>query len=294
MKLFRRSSVLISSILLFSLPLSALSEDLDKLKCSSLHQLIGRGLLNINVYGTGGNEGECILMCLKNPSSDTAFIWIEPGRVLSSLDSSVQDILITREELLVLAPGENRDIDIYGFCCQASKSSPDSAEMFWVGEMADSSVVVLAEFLNERDNDFPEDAIQHAIWCLTDDYSMDGIYGEDLASVADLVNMVASLKGVDEEWHFIENVPEDGAMFSHYRNTVSGEIELSIPEDCIVNICICDQQGQKWDEFEKNVAYKAGTYQYSFRLTVTNWPRGKYFICIMADGELLFKKEFEL
>jgi hypothetical protein len=293
MKLFRRSSVLISSLSLL-LTLSALSEDLDKLKCTSLNQLIGRGLLNINVYGTGGNEGECIFMCLKNPSSDTAFIWIEPGRVLSSLDSSVQDILITREELLVLVPGENRDIDIYGFCCQALKASPDSAEMFRVGEMADSSVVALAEFLNERDNDFPEDAIQKAIWCLTDDYSVSDIYGEDLASIADLRNLVASLKGLDEQWYNTENVPGEGDAFSYYSKTISGEVEIFIPTDCILNIYICDEEGTKWDEFERNVPYKAGTYQYSFKLTTTNWPSGKYFICIMADGELLFKKEFEL
>lgn len=268
--------------------------EVDKTRCAPIQALIGKGILEVTIYGLGGHEGECIGMSLKNPSTDTAFIRIEPGRVLSSLDTATQDILITREELFALAPGEQRLIDLYGFCCEALNASPDSAQVYRVGEMADSAVVALAVFLDEHNNQFPENAIQHAIWCLTDDYSIDGIYTEDLASVSDLVNMVASLKDVDEEWHFIENVPEDGARFSHHTRTISGEIELFIPEDCIVNIYICDEQGQKWDEFEKNVAYKAGMYQYSFKLTVTNWPRGKYFIYVKAGSEFLYKKEFEI
>lgn len=294
MKLFRITGLLISTLLILSFSIKALAEELEKSKSVSIHELISNGRLRASVQGAGGHEGECIQMYLENPSPDTAFFRIEPGRVLSSLDTAVQDILITREELLSLAPGEQRMIDIYGFCGQASYASPDTAEMFSVGEMADSSVVVLAEFLNERDNNFPEDAIQKAVWCLTDDHDVDEIYSRDLASIADLRTLVASLKGTDEQWFSIENVSASSGGYSYYTKTITGEFDIFIPVECKVDIYICDEYGKKWDEFEKAVPYRDGTYQYSFRLTATNWPKGKYFMCILGDGVFLYKKEFNL
>lgn len=244
--------------------------------------------------GLGGHEGECISMYLSNTTSDTFYIRIEPGRTLSALDTNVQDILITREELLTLAPGEGRNLSVFGFCSQASNASPDSAEMFSIGSMADSSIVALAEFLDERDNDFPTDAIQKAVWCMTDDHSIMNIYSDDLASIADLRNFVAELKGINAEAIKVEDVPDDGRMFSAYARTISGEVELLIPTDCIVDIYICDSNGNQVDEFEKHVPYKAGTYRYSFKLTTTNWPPGEYFLTIRGDGKLLFEKSFDI
>jgi len=294
MNLFRVFNLLILSLLLWSGSLAAFPGDIDKLKYSSINELTGKSLLQASIMGIGGHEGECISVYLKNPSSDTVFIRIEPGRMLSSLDTSIQDILITREELLALAPGKKTTVTVFGFCCQATKTSPDSSGIYRAGEMADSSVVVLAEFLNERENDFPEDAIQQAIWCMTDDYDISGIYCEDLASIADLRNMVVHLKGMDNRWHHIGTIPDNGEPFIQYTKTISGEFEIFIPADCIVDILICDEGGAQWDEFEKNVPFKAGTYQYSFRITASNWPHGTYFLYFKADGVILYKKAFDI
>jgi hypothetical protein len=242
----------------------------------------------------GGNEGECIFMFLSNPTADTSYVRIEPGRTLGSLDTTVQDILITREEILALAPGEKRELSIYGFCSQALNASPDSAESFNIGKMADSSVVVLAEFLDERNNEFPEDAIQKAVWCLTDDHDIMEIYSEDLASIADLRNFVAKLKGADSFTLKVEDTPRNVNRFTYLTKTISGELDLFIPTDCIVDIYIRDNEGRSYDSFRKKTPYKAGTYKYSFKFTVTNWPPGKYFLCVRADGVLLHEKEFDL
>jgi len=294
MHLFRVFFLWIIVLLLWSASCAALPRDIDKHKYSSINELIRNGRIQASIMGSGSHEGECMAMFLENSEPDTVFIRIEPGRVLTSIDTAIQDILITREELFALAPGGKTTVGIFGFCCQASYAPPDSAELFQVGNMADSAVVALAEFLNERENNFPEDAIQHAIWCLTDDYSVNEITGEDLASIADLRNMVIGLKGMDEALFNVGNVPGNGAQFSQYIKSITGEFEIYIPSDCIVDIFICDEKGKHWDEFEEDVPYKAGTYQYSFKLTTSNWPGGQYFFCFMANDSLLYKKAFDL
>jgi hypothetical protein len=121
------------AFLFTALSIQIFADDNVRKRYSSIDELVSGGSVAVSIMGTGGHEGECIYMLLTNPSSDTSYIRIEPGRTFSSLDTSVQDILITREELLILAPGEERNLSIFGFCSQASCASPDSAEMFDVG-----------------------------------------------------------------------------------------------------------------------------------------------------------------
>jgi hypothetical protein len=285
---------LIITSLLILIFTAAYTDGSDKLRYSSVEDLIDKGLLDASIRGMGGHEGECIVMLLANPTEDTSYVRIEPGRTLGSNDTTVQDILITREEVLALAPGEKRELAIYGFCGQASNASPDSAESFNIGKMADSLVVVLAEFLDERNNEFPEDAIQKAVWCLTDDHDIGEIYSEDLASIADLRNFVARLKGTDTFTLKVEDTPGRSNRFAYYTKTISGEIDLFVPTDCIVDIYLRDSKGNSYDSFKKKTPYKAGTYKYSYKFTVTNWPAGTYFLCVRVDGVLTHEKEFEL
>jgi hypothetical protein len=58
-------------------------------------------------------------------------------------------------------------------------------------------------------------SIQEAIWCLTDGHSVSDIYSEDLANIADLRNMLASLRGNDEHWYYIENVPGEAGTYQY-------------------------------------------------------------------------------
>jgi hypothetical protein len=61
-----------------------------------------------------------------------------------------------------------------------------------------------------------------------------------------------------------------------------------------VDIYLRDSKGNSYDSFKKKTPYKAGTYKYSYKFTVTNWPAGTYFLCVRVDGVLTHEKEFEL
>jgi hypothetical protein len=275
-------------VLLSQLP--AFPGDMDKSKHSSLEEMVREKQLGINICGMGGYQGDCIMMSFYNLAPDTSFLRLEPGRILASADTLAQDILITREELITLAPGERRSIMAFGFCSEANKAAPDSAGLFNLGEMADSSLVVLAEFLNDKGNNYPEDAIQHAVWCMTDDYELSEIYNADFAGTAELLELVAGLKGIQYTWDENRNViqaPES-------RIAISGEVEIFIPNACLVDIYICDQDGKKWEILEEKVPYKPGIFQYTFRIMAINWPGGTYFLRVMSDDKLLYQKEFDM
>ena len=294
MKFFTVSTSLVVALILFFLHLQAFSGDTDKSKHYSLEELVRKKQLEVNIQGMGGHQGDCILMSLSNLSPDTSFLLLEPGRILASADTLAQDILITREEMLALAPGERRSITAFGFCCEASKASPDSAGMFSLGAMADSTIVVLAEFLDEKGNEYPEDAIQHAVWCLTDGYDVSGISGDDIAGLGELRDLVAGLQQIKYPGYGTGLMMEAGEYIPEERVTISGEVEIYIPGECLVDIYICDREGKQWESFEEQVKYDPGVFQYSFRITAINWPKGSYFLRVIGDGKLLYQKEFEI
>jgi hypothetical protein len=294
MKFFTVSTSLVVAPILFFLHLQAFSGDTDKSRHFSLEDLVRKKLLEVNISGMGGHQGDCILMSLANLSPDTSFVRLEPGRILASADTLAQDILITREEMLALAPGERRSIIAFGFCCEASKASPDSAGMFSLGDMADSTIVVLAEFLDKKGNTYPEDAIQQAVWCLTDGYDVSGISGDDIAGIGELRDLVSGLQQIKYPGYGTGNLVDEEQPAPEYRITISGEVEIYISNECLVDIYICDREGKQWETFEEKVAYRPGIFHYSFQVTVINWPKGKYFLRVVSDDKLLYQKEFEI
>lgn len=292
MKTFPVLALLAATLILFTT--NSYSGDADKSKYSSLAELTGRRALSAKITGLGGHLGECVEISLANLSPDTSFVRLEPGRLLTSSDTLAQDILITREGLLALAPGEKRNIRVYGFCAEASMASPDSAGTFALGSMADSTIVVLAEFLDEKGNGYPEGAIQHAVWCLTDCHDVMGIYGDDTEDLAELRGLVASLQKIKYPGYSSAFPMEEVQPVQDYSVTISGEVEIFIPGDCLVDIYICDREGKIWETFEEKVPYKSGTFRYSFQISAINWPRGSYILQVRADGKVLYKKEFEI
>jgi hypothetical protein len=290
MKSFNVANALSFAFIVLLSQLPAFSGDMEKSKHSSIEELVRKKKLGINICGLGGYQGDCILMSFYNLTPDTSFLRLEPGRILASTDTLAQDILITREELITLAPGERRSIRAFGFCSEACKATPDSAGLFDFGEMADSLLVVLAEFLNDKGNNYPEDAIQHAVWCMTDDYELSEIYNADFAGTAELLELVAGLKGIRYTWDENKNViqaPES-------RIAISGQVEFFIQDQCFVDIYICDKDGKKWEILKEKVPYKPGIIQFTFRIMAVNWPGGTYFLRAESDNKLLYQKEFDI
>jgi hypothetical protein len=294
MNVFRVFPKLFFSIALLSFCTGAFAGELDRSKCTPLNVLIEKGKLRASIQGVGGHEGECISISLFSTSDDTSYLWLEPGRILQSVDTSVQDILITREEMLVLAPGEQRELTIFGFCSQASLASPDSSEQFLPGQMADSTVVLLARFLNERDNNFPVDAIQGAVWCLTDNHDIRDISGEDMASIHDLINYVADLKGLDFDYTLAYDQAGNDEPYSQSSVTITGDVQVYFPSDCQANISIVNSEGVEYESFEKLKSYKSGIYNFTFRFTSSNWTPGNYYFIVECEGTVIYRKEFSL
>lgn len=253
----------------------------------SIEKAVKTGIVKLEAKGKGGHSGNCVQMKITNKGNDSLYVLLEAGRRLNSVNDEEQDILVTKELIVRLRANETRNVQVIGYCCQASNHSPKQESKFSVGKMADSSLVALAKFCNE--NKFSEGDVQSSVWCLSDNHSVAGIPGSN----EKLRKFVAGIKKEEIPWYQKDYEAASGQRtFSDRANKISGSISYTTLTDNYMNIQLRDANGHLVQKFTNNKLIPKGNYDYWFELQVTNWPKGKYFIHIYSGEQLLTKKEF--
>ena len=120
MKALLKTAPILFVIFLFSFMPKQNNSAEDNKKFLSIEKAIKEGIISAEITGKGGYKGECIEMNIKSLIDDDTIVRIEPGRRLLSDDTLLQDILIVKEIQLFLAAREKKQVNIFGFCCQAS------------------------------------------------------------------------------------------------------------------------------------------------------------------------------
>ncbi|MFH0896070.1 MAG: hypothetical protein V2A54_16680 [Bacteroidota bacterium] len=249
--------------------------------------------LNVKIKGMGGHSENCLEFELKNTTSDTLFIRLEPGRRILSDDSTKQDILIVKEALICLYPRETKKIKGYGFCCCAHRGGPGPDNKFSIGYMAPPSWVKMAEAINI--GNYSPGAIQHTVWCMSDNIDISSISGTTPDETLKLRKIVAGLKGIEIPWYTTSFLSDTARAFSGKHESVSGEIEYYLKQNSVISIKVRNKFGQIVKTLVAASANGPGSYTYPMELNVINWPKGEYEIAVYEDGSNLnTKKKFSL
>lgn len=257
----------------------------------SVEKLLIGNKIDARIYGLGGYQEECVQLELHNPQSDTVNVRIEAGRRLVTVDSSMQNILLVREDTLRLAPGQSVKHSVYGFCCNANRHSPVADAKFEVGKMANAQLRKLALYLASKK--LPTSVMQSAIWSISNNHSTAGIGTTNDPKVVELRNFVARLKNEVAPWYDV--------VFKKDSTLCSGEIEkiichfaYQVNTNGFVTLAVVDKNNMPRKILLNSVAHNPDTYQRDIVLDVADWPRGKYFMRLSIDGVRKIDKVIEL
>ena len=114
----------------------------------------------------GVHYGKCMDAILISKLDSTVLIKLECGTLLIPDDDSVQKMLVTKEILFPLFPHNVYRTRFYAMCSQIHNHAPYILSTFKVGNLADTSLVKLAKYIEASYN---QNMIgQHAIWAYTD------------------------------------------------------------------------------------------------------------------------------
>lgn len=259
----------------------------SKKKPISIQKAIEQGIIKASLKGTGGHSGDVVKLSALNLLNDSVYIIIEAGRKLDSEKEDEQDIMIMKPTLFALSKKEKKETVLNGYCCQATNHSPTSNSNFKVGKMGDSSFVRLSKVIAKKQ--YSKSDIQNAVWCLSNNYPVSNVS----KSLTDLREFLAVEKGVPDPWYQTEMVvPDDGRITNNQVSKIYGNMTYFLRNDCALTIQLLDRNGHLIQTFSSNKLLQRGTYDYWFELSVTNFPKGKYFVRVMGDTQEVMKKEF--
>ena len=294
MKTIIRTYTAVVAVLIFIIISSfTASEPQKKQSWLSIEKAIKSGIIEAKIASRGGHSGNCLVANLKSHCAKDTFIYFEAGRRIDSDDSSLQDILLVRDQMIAISPGQEKKVNLFGYCCQVHNHSPAAGSRYSAGKMADSPLVTLACFLNLH-REIPANSVQHAIWSISDNIPVASVHESDPYKISDLTKLLAKLKGIEIPWYSLTYATDSLHLFSGVAKELFGEIPYYIPNNSEVSMVVYDVSGKVVKVIFEDVPHNPDQYYYAFSMEVSGLPAGKYFVRIFAGGQKKAEKIFVL
>lgn len=240
----------------------------------SLEQAIANNLVNYKITSNGGHEGNCLNMDIENISLHHLNIQLESGRNFLSNDTTKQDILIVKEEIFVLNKGEKDKRDLFGFCSQSHKGSPSINESYSIGEIKDKKTIQLTQYLSK--NNYPLNAMQSAIWVLTNNRRVEGIFHQNRDSIQSLMDYVSGLTYQFTPWYSIKYKEDDNNLVSNEAQQIYGMFEGRLQKNTKVKVVVFDMLNVP--QLRKEIFINEESSSHPITLDVSLLPHGRYHI----------------
>lgn len=162
----------------------------------SINEAIDKGMLELKISGAydprffyevvdkdGVHYGKCMAIILKSKIDSVVLLRLDCGTQLIPVDSSVQTMIVTQKAVFPLYPNETYATRFYAMCGQLHDAAPNIETTFRIGELADSGLLKIANYLGE--NYIQNMLGQHAMWAFTDEADFEELkkYGADSLSI---------------------------------------------------------------------------------------------------------------
>jgi hypothetical protein len=238
---------------------------------------IKKGYLTATASSAGGHTGECLKLKLESKSRKKLDIRIPAGQVFEAGDSSLQNLMVSKEEVFALEPGRNQISRLFGFCVEAHDGSPGEGSFFSLGKMVEGNLLKLAKHLSEN-NLHQHPSAQYAVWAVSDADRLEGIGDPGLTKfVADLLG-----KPMPEYHIQYQQPPQDRLLPgqpANWREAMSmhGLFYYTLDNDQKVDFGLYNEQGELVLTLFKDRVQKRGYHKFRFEFEIKGLPKGKYF-----------------
>jgi hypothetical protein len=258
----------------------------------SIQKAFDKKIISAKAICKGGLE---LNYSVSNLLKDSLFITIPAGWRFNSNagKDDYQDILMAHEQILALKPKETKVFDIKGYCCEASKGGPRKGAPYTLGKMADSSLVLLARYLNTHEVD--SNTEQYSVWAISDGKETANITSSNDSIASLLRTFVARVKGEPLPWYTLlkkAKVTSNGEVHD-CPVKFKADINYVITETCYSYCYIVDSKGFKVSEvFGAWLQPQNTDYQASFN--VAGLAKGDYKLVLEGKNVPLFEKAFKI
>ncbi|MCB0519026.1 MAG: hypothetical protein H6577_00925 [Lewinellaceae bacterium] len=251
-----------------------------------LGEALKKGYLSFTATGNGGHTGESLKLKLVNKSKKQLTVLVAAGQVFEAGDSSLQNLMVAKEEMFMVEAGRTRTANLSGLCIEASDGSPGEGSGFSLGKMAEGNLLKMARYLSDN-NLHTNPAAQFAVWAVSD--------AERLESIGDpaLAKFTADMLGKPvPEYHIEYQQPQDRMLPGQPANwreamALNGLFYYDLSHDTKVDFGLYNEQGELVHTLFKNRLQRRGSHKFRFNFEIRGLEKGKYFVRLTRDGQVL-------
>ena len=230
-------------------------------------------------------------MKVQNLTNRKLDLKVEAGRRLDSKQQSEQDILVTEQQEFFVNANQTKSINVNGMCCQAHNAAPTAKHEYFVGRLADSSLIKLAMYI-DKNKYYSNYSAQQSVWVVSDDNSIGSIDDGDKEIKNDLRNYVSKLTGKAIPLYDIryQSGNDGSAMGRAVR--IEGVFDYTLPATCHSTLAIYNERGEIVQVIFENLQSDKGEYKHYYTFRTKDLPQGTYYARVNADG--LMQKEMKI
>lgn len=252
-----------------------LSSAVMALEQRPLIELLENRLVKLEPRGLGGHAGECLRVTVRNNSATPVHTSIPVGWVFTSQQPEVQDLIVTREEVLAIAGGASRSVTCRAFCCEAGGSGPDEGEVYRPGHLANAKLLAVAQAIARGEYD--DDIAQNAVWVLSDGNDIASLGAMD-STLADTLRLAVSrISGQAVPLYTVRYAEEEGRVCSPRPVSIHHGLRYTTMGTEFTAV-VLDRQGHVVRTLHDRTWLEPGTHNLSLDVDVDGWPPGIYSI----------------
>jgi len=189
---------------------------------------------------------------IRNLKNQEITVVIPAGYHFKSEDSTVQDIITTQEELLVLKPREVLDVKLSGMCIQHHNGAPGADDGFKLTGWANPKLKKLALHLDEKNIQNYQG--QQAMWVVSDGEELRYIVGIGSTRERELIDLVAAITNqptiTEKEYAAYKQEVVSPIYKAELRGKFAFNFNMKVP----IHIALFDENGIVLQEIYNQVA----------------------------------------
>lgn len=278
--------IIISTMALILLAFSKMSTSI------SLQEAIDQRLVKVKITSLGTYQGESTLMEIQNLSKKDLKIEIEPGRKLLADDDKYQNLLVVKQEEVIVNAGKQVMKKIVGFCCESNDAGPNTKVKYTTKNLADNGLVMLARYIDANYSQLNTQSIQQAVWAVSNNHATAAITTNNEKEMS-LKNMVCAIKNEPIPWYIIkQKIYQTANGRIHLVNdSLIGKMAYSNNEWCYSKLNIYDTKNNAVLISIGNWLQPGNNNTFNVALPIQHLAKGKYKLTLENDKQIFTQKD---
>jgi len=248
-----------------------------------LYELLPKGKIKIVAEGMGGYNGEAIALRVKNTGPEPLKIRISPGTIFTSHDDWKQNLMVTRTEIIALAPAGENVINLRTVCIESSDASPSRGSKFTLSEKATGPLLAMAETIDTYK--YFNSTAQSAVWAVANGRGLRYVYGEDRAMMERFCAVISEATGkpcTDENYR----------TRHHEIHSINTSFEVLLPDYVQgADVKLYRPDGELFKTYLEATPFKPGFYQFKLGVFHTFADTTSFSLRFEDNGKMLFEKQ---